>query len=231
MNRHLLPIIIALGVVVTLVSGAGVYAVFTDRATTGTLNVVSGEVAKAADLKLAIAAIDEQVGSPGFGVDCYPFSDDLTSDFMSVALAAPGESYLQRRFFCLKNTGSAPLDVTMSVIDLVDSETGCTGDEAMVDDTCGGAGQLGELGGRLSVGISAWSCMQFPLVLLGETRGPSLPEEAVSGISIPGTTLPANKRMCGSIDVYYPPSTTELVQAAQSDQTTWRLAYDRSTTP
>src|SRR3954471_5430377 len=53
MRRPALVTIIVLGSVVTLVGATGIYAEFTDRATTGTNTATSGERPRAADLAQA----------------------------------------------------------------------------------------------------------------------------------------------------------------------------------
>jgi hypothetical protein len=55
-QRRLAVATIGLGSLVTLMGGTGIFAVFTDRATTGTSKVDSGARASAADLKIALAS-------------------------------------------------------------------------------------------------------------------------------------------------------------------------------
>jgi predicted ribosomally synthesized peptide with SipW-like signal peptide len=53
MERRTAFAIMAIGVVVTLLGGTGIFAVFTDRAETGKGSVTSGELPHAADLQIA----------------------------------------------------------------------------------------------------------------------------------------------------------------------------------
>src|SRR5919112_3164479 len=129
MRRPLLGSLMVLGLVTTAVGGMGVFAPFTDRATTGLNTVSSGERPKAADLKLAFPVA-------GY-TDCATatYGDNLTTAGIVASNVQPG--YNDGRFFCVKNAGSASLTVSASVIDVTDVDNACTGDEAAVDTTCG----------------------------------------------------------------------------------------------
>jgi hypothetical protein len=61
----------------------GLIAPFTDRATTGTNSIESGERAREVDLQLT----DDLLGG-----QCGPFSDDLGSGLISASPVQPGES-------------------------------------------------------------------------------------------------------------------------------------------
>ena len=73
MGRHTLRITIVLGMLVTLLGGTGIFATFTDRATTGTSTITSGERPKAADLQIAAANPDTSTGV----FNCGTYADDL----------------------------------------------------------------------------------------------------------------------------------------------------------
>ena len=60
----------------TLIGGAGIFAVFTDRAKTGSSSVTSGERASAADLLIA--------SSPTGPPDCGTYVDDLVANLITV---------------------------------------------------------------------------------------------------------------------------------------------------
>jgi len=233
-RRPLLRTIVALGIVVTFVSGAGVFAVFTDRATTGSNSVVSGALASAADLQLAVG--DTIIGGGGdpnsVRVECGEFVDDLATGLISVTNAAPSVTYLQRTYFCLKNAGTAAIGVRWAATDLADVETGCTGDEATVDTGCGivaGTAYDGELSQALRVRLSNWDC------LTGASGGDIL--ASFENLAQPGgssfqgdVTLGPGDVYCGSVELLYPVDTdVDVVQAAQSDQVTWRFAFDATT--
>src|SRR5262245_17507860 len=99
-SRHLLRTLVALGILVTLVSGTGVFASFSDQATTGPNSVISKEQPRAADLRIATGDSD------GFGFQCGTFVDNLQTGLIGVTDAEPSAGALQQSFFCLKNVGS-----------------------------------------------------------------------------------------------------------------------------
>jgi hypothetical protein len=132
-RRAALASIAAFGAVLTLAGTTGVFAVFTDRATTGTNSWASKGLPRAADLQLATGSVDVGVT---WTVSCGTYADDLTSGFITMTNAAANDGF-GGEFVCLKNAGSQTVDVTTSAIDIADVDTACTGDEAAVDATCG----------------------------------------------------------------------------------------------
>jgi hypothetical protein len=231
-RRPLLRTIVVLGIVVTFVSGAGVFAVFTDQATTGSNSVVSGALASAADLQLATATPIIVGGAETTQVTCGTFVDDLATGLISVTNAAPSVTYLQRSYFCLKNAGTAAIGVRWAATDLADVETDCTGDEATVDTGCGvvaGTAYDGELSQALRVRLSNWDCGT------GASNGDILAGfenlTQPGGVPIQGElTLGPGDVYCGSVEVLYLQDTAvDIVQAAQSDQATWRFAFNATT--
>jgi predicted ribosomally synthesized peptide with SipW-like signal peptide len=222
MNRRLLVSLIALGSVVTLIGGAGIFAVFTDRATTGTNSVTSGEMASAADLLIA-----QGVAPAG----CGAFVDDLVTGLFSITDAQPGAGSLGQANICLKNAGSADLAYSVAAIDLVDVETDCTGDEAESGDATCGIGPLGELGvGELSPLILA-DIMQTDCTT-GSPNGIGLTNSLadLEGGGSLGMSAAPNAVVCLRIDMRYPPGITDTAaQIAQTDQVTWRFAFDATT--
>lgn len=232
MGRHTLRIIMVLGVLVTLVGGTGIFAVFSDRATTGENSVTSGERSRAADLKIIQAA--EVTGT----VTCDPDSDglrdeldDLPFGVISGTGAQPGTSYFS--YVCLRNAGSASLTVTASAIDLTDTEDGCTGDEEAAGDTTCTAGEIG--GGELSPMLTA---TVERLLTCGDSSTPqaamapvSLDQYAGQLISDPviggDPVLAPDELICVRIVVAYPSTVTETqAQQAQTDSVRWRFAFD-----
>ena len=231
-RRPMLRTIVALGIVVSVVSGAGVFAVFTDHATTGSNSVVSGTLASAADLQLATATPIVVGGVETTQVTCGTYVDDLVTGLISVTNAAQSVSYLQRSYFCLKDVGAAAILIRWSATDLSDIETGCTGDEATVDTGCGivaGTAYDGELSQALRVRLTNWNC------LTGASEGDIL--ASFESLTQPGgvptqgqVSLGPGDVYCGSVEVLYPWGTAnEVVQAAQSDQVTWRFSFDAAT--
>jgi hypothetical protein len=114
----------------------------------------------------------------------------------------------------------------MSVIDLADVETGCTGDEAAAGDTTCGADAtppVGELSSALSAGLIRVDCVTRELI---QSHGSG---HLAGGVWSVGT-LAVHELACYSIEVRYGlDATSDTQQKAQSDQTTWRFAFDGST--
>jgi hypothetical protein len=204
-----------LGLIVTSVGVSGIFAVFTDRATAGEDSLTSGELPHAAHLQ--IATLDTTVS------ECGGFVDDLTTGLFDAADVQAG--YQQTAYVCLKNAGSADLHAFMSVIDLADVETDCTGDEAAAGDTtCGpdATPPLGELSSALSTSITRFDC--------ATGRGITTASANLAGALFDVGALAVHEVACYSIEVDYASEVpSETQQMAQSDQTTWRFAFDGST--
>jgi hypothetical protein len=226
MERASLRAVIVLGLLITLVGGTGIFAVFSDRATTGTNEVTSGGLGHAADLTIATAAVQ------GGSVVCDTFSDDLATGFFSLTDLQPsaGDSY--RGTFCLQNVGSSAVNLAASTIDLSDTDSGCTGDEAAFGDTTCGGDQAGELGTVLVAVIAELDCdtatytaqtSSASLAALGTPVG--LPVGGIVGRQ--AGDLNPGQTACYFVELRYPDSTPAgEVQLAQSDTVTWRFAFD-----
>lgn len=223
-RRPLLTSIAALGGVITLASTTGVFAVFTDRATTGTNTFATKGLPRAADLQLANGdiAIDDTTGV--WTVNCGTYSDNLSTGLVTMTDAVPLDGF-STDFVCVKNTGSQTVDVTTSAIDITDEDTDCTGDEPTVDDTCGLDHQLtgfppkaGELSPFLHVTLIVAPCDN------GNQGGHgigTLPEATNATVA----TLAPGETKCVRYSVTYSATEAEA-QIAQSDTTTWRFAFD-----
>lgn len=213
MRRPLALSLIVLGLVVTLIGGTGLFAPFTDRATTGVNSVTSGERPRAADLKLAF---------PRTTTDCVgeTFFDNVTTPGISAIDAQPG--FRDVTPFCLQNAGSAELAISVTVVDLTNVDVDCTGDESFVDTSCGGDG-AGELGSVLFFNVNQFPCGGG----LGTSWfGGSLSDAAVTSMSL----LSAGATWCGSIETFYPLNrTADEVLRAQTDKVTWKYAFDGTT--
>jgi len=219
-GRPLLKTIMALGCVVSLAGATGVFAVFTDRATTGTNSFESADRARAADLQLAEA---EPAGPGESALVCGTFVDDLVTGVLSATdISANGSRAGQ--YLCLRNAGSAAVDVTTSVFDVLDSDSGCTGDEGVVDATCGGDA-AGELAQYLVVVQSRLSCADGGFV---ENAGPASFDSMVD-TPLPGFSLAPDETACFYFVVSYPADEAQALES-QSDTVTWRFAFDGSTT-
>ena len=227
MRRRLLAATMALGLVVTAMGFTGIYAVFSDRATTGLNSAESGTQPKVADLKMATVL--------AFGFcNGATYSDDLATGIIDVTDLQPEDGGSQFVWLCLKNVGTATLALTTSVIDLVETETGCTGDEAAAGDTTCGIAPVGggtgigdgELGTVLNAQVLPFDCVTED----------QLPNGVVQSLetlaSTPGSlgTLAPNAIACLRVSVYIPGPggdlTVEALQRAQSDKAQWRFAFD-----
>jgi predicted ribosomally synthesized peptide with SipW-like signal peptide len=227
MERASLRAVIVLGVLVTLLGGTGIFAVFSDRATTGSNDVTSGQLGHAADLQIATAT--SQNGT----IVCDTYSDDLaaTTGFFSLTDLQPsaGDSY--RGYFCLKNVGSSAVNLTASTINLSDLDSACTGDEAAFGDTSCGVG-AGELSTVLMAAIAELDCVTGAYA--GQTGSASLLAlESPVGLPVGGIVgrqagdLNSGQTACYFVELRYPDSTSAAdVQLAQSDSVTWRFAFD-----
>lgn len=216
-RRPLLTTIMALGCVMTLAGVTGVFAVFTDRAMTGTNSFESEDLGQSADLQIAI-------GEPSLPVDCGGFDDHLLSDVLSIA-DVPAGQFAVTEWMCVRNVGSSSVGVTAAVIDAIDVDTGCTGDEAAEDPTCGGdAG--GELAPRLAVAITTMDCVDnASTTILGPVSFASL-----SSTPAPLFTLAPSTMMCVRMSVSYEADDAEAL-VSQSDTVSWRFAFDGTTAP
>lgn len=229
MHRQALRITIVLGLLITIVGGTGVFATFSDRATVDNNSAISGARPKAADLKIEQASVDPDTGQINCNADSgQPFDDDnLTTGLYSATNVQPN-SNLGNTYLCLRNAGSSPLSLTVSVIDLADLDVDCTGDEhAAGDTTCGlnatQQPQAGELSPLLYVEFDEGMCATGGFLPPIDAAAP-LP--STTAVSFAAQQLQPGSIECLRIDVAYPtPSPTDAL-LAQSDQATWRFAFD-----
>jgi predicted ribosomally synthesized peptide with SipW-like signal peptide len=212
MRRPLLVSLMTLGLTVTVVGGMGVFAPFTDRATTGQNSVTSGARPRAADLQLNYGTNTFDACVAG------PFADDSTTPGHTATDAQPG--YADGRIFCVKNAGSSALALSVTAVDVVGKDVACTGDEAAAgDSTCGGDG-AGELENVLFYQVVTSPCetgqgQSFTGGFL------SSPPTVQLGSIQPGQVV------CGFLEIRYPLNRTDSdVLQAQSDSVTWRYAFD-----
>lgn len=222
MGRYTLRIVIVLGVLVTLLGGTGVFAVFTDRATTGTNSVTSGSLGRAADIQIAAAAMNQMqtidcVDDDGDGI---VFDENLVSAPIEANSLQPGMS-IGPKFVCLQNVGSSAVALKVSTIDIRNEDLGCTGDEAAAGDTDCQPMDPGELLGALKVRTDVWGC-DTSSVTSTTTR-----DLAQFGEVDIATALPPGQQTCVAFTVQYPSDApANLVQQAQSDRVQWRFAFD-----
>ena len=212
-RRPVLISMMALGAVVSLATVSGVFAVFTDRATTGQNSASSRGEAASADLQIAAGTLNTTSGA----TTCGAYSEDLSTGIISATDMAPFVGLIQVSV-CLKNVGSRDIDLTTAVIELTDTDTGCTGDENALDSASCGVG-VGELSSNLRV-VPFWGdCTSF---------GTSLGEPTVAELA--STPLATATLSVGEVGCVYfeviDVAVGDDVTISQSDTTTWKFAFD-----
>ncbi|HJP88318.1 MAG TPA: hypothetical protein VJ850_04720 [Candidatus Limnocylindrales bacterium] len=238
MGKQTLRITIVLGMLVTLLGGTGIFATFSDRATAGDNSVTTGQRPRAADLKIAAVDLSQL---PAGATICSPaatnFTDDTTTgQFTGVGIGAIQPAVnLPDAFLCLLNAGSANLDITASAIDLVDADIDCTGDElAAGDTTCGldqttSQPQAGELSPLIRIAIDRVDCSD-PATVIDQGGATSLDQYAAQPLHLDGSPTPGpltpQEVACLRLRASYPTPTENQAQLAQTDQVTWKFAFD-----
>lgn len=213
-RRPVLITIMALGTVMSLSAGLGVFAVFTDRATTGTNSASSRAEAASADIQIAAGTTDPASGA----TTCGAYSEDLATGIITASDMEPLVDFVYTSV-CLKNVGSRDVDVTLTVIDLVDTDTACTGDEDALDTTCG-SNQLGELSSVLGNNVLMNDCSNFGG---GLNPNPTLAELETTPEAL--MTLSAGETGCLYFEVW-DGATGDTLTTTQSDTATWKYAFD-----
>jgi len=210
--------LMVLGTVITMIGGTGIFAVFTDRATTDTNTVISTERDRVAHIQLATATWD------GINWTCSEYSDDLQTGLFDVDSYQPGE-FTMGAYACLKNAGSAGASISLRALDLINSDPACTGDESSVDPTCGGGPGTGQLAGITNISVGTVSCATAEIV--AATEDATLTSLTSSALAFPGPDLAPGGVVCFGINFGAPAGLTETQkQAAQTDKVTWRFAFD-----
>lgn len=214
MRRPVLITLVALGLITSLTGASGVLAAGSDRATTGTNSLATGSIA--ASVNLQIATWDRATGT------CGTFADDLTTGLFTLTDRQPSSNSIGApQSLCIKNAGQGTINVNVSAIDVVSTDTACTGDENLVDTTCG-ADQAGELGPLVNTSVSTWaSCAANASPGTGNAGG-ALSTFGPSPIA-PG--LAAGTTICIFANVFYNPTAADA-EKGQTDRVTWRYAFD-----
>jgi hypothetical protein len=218
MERQMLRLTLLLGVLVTILGGTGVFAVFNDQASGGANSVTSDSLAHAADLQIATASRSQS----GDGIDCSGTFDENTTTPQFTIGRFQAESQGETAFVCLRNVGSAELDLSARATELVDLDIACTGDEAAAGDTTCGDNQAGELAPIVAVSVVRADCGTdntlggVGMVLAQWPQGSSLG----SGIALrPGETG------CIRMTISYFGLNESDIQQAQSDRVTWKFTF------
>lgn len=217
-RRSSLLTLAALGALICLIGGSGLFAALTDTARSGTNSVDSAALAASADIQVARATVP---GATPPNYNCGSLSEELASGFFTAAEIAVGYSSTDAAF-CVKNVGSQPVSLSALATDLVDAEEACTGDEAAFDSTCGD-NKVGELSAVLNITYKTYgNCVN------GVGGGATQTLVLRNNASTPATlgTLAVGQTTCYFVAINYPSTTAaDAVQGAQSDATTWRITF------
>jgi hypothetical protein len=217
-KRSALVTFAALGGLVCLIGGTGLFAALQDSARSGTNSAESDGLAGSADIQVATAT-----GPPvAAGVACDTFSEDLATPFFTVT-GVKQDWNSDPAYYCVRNVGSQQVTLSALSDELVDDDYACTGDEALHGDTtCGGGGGRGELSSVLRVAYIQVDCGTGD----GTTMGLPLLSDNNATDPVALGTIEAGQTQCFRADIYYPLGTqSDLVQRAQSDRATWRFKW------
>jgi hypothetical protein len=210
MRRPVLLTLAAVGGIIVLLGGAGLFAALSDTARSETNYVDSGALPPSADLQVATATFVTSYA-------CGTFGEDMTSSLISI-VSSPGEDNHFAYLYCVRNIGSQTVNLTVLAENLNDIELGCTGDEDLYDASCGS--DTGELS-------------DFVMVLHERA-------DCVTGAFEPGTmhllrdtsttpvslgTLGPNETQCFMASIQESSASEAQRQAAQSDRLAWRFAW------
>lgn len=153
-----------------------------------------------------------------------PYVDAQTVSPMALVGASVGAS--ERRHVCVRNAGADPAEVALAMVAATSTETGCTGDEPLVDPDGPTCGTTGELASDIAVAVGATRvggaapCAGTPADPLTFAGVADAAPRAL------GPPIPAGGYACYRIDAAYlaftPPA--DVVQN-QSDRATWRLRF------
>ncbi len=230
MRRSLLITLSALGVLICLLGGTGLFAALTDTADVGPNHLDTAPLAGSADLKVAVLAVDPQ--SPT-GYVCGTFQDNLVTAFIDAGNLIPGGGTSNR--LCVWNEGSQTVSLAVEAINLVDYDYDCTGDEAAYGDTsCGpnGPDTTGELSSVIDVLFVPIHCTSGGQSALsfGSNLGDLVGNPVISANGVASTTA-----VCFDIQMSEPDGPTGYpvadLQMAQSDTVTWTFRFTAVATP
>lgn len=219
--------LVAAGIVLACATLLGVFAAISDTADTGTLSVESEDLAASIELKIAdhqIAAAERCTNVSE--VPAASYVDDQTIDLLTLADANPGSTLT--RYVCVKNEGAQPAVVSLDLLNTVDVETGCTGDEADTDATCGtGAGELAD---DVDVTVTQRGTAATSTVQCDEAaQTPAVSYDGVADSTASaalGGPIPAGGYACYEVVATYDATTPAgEVTDNQTDQVTWQHRF------
>ena len=219
-RRAVLTTIMALGTVISVAGASGIFAVFTDRATTGENDFRSRPEPRPADVQLAIGT-HQADGS----IACGAFTEDLTTSLidLSTFVGLPPGAQTASQYVCVSNAGGQTVDVDVSAIELVDVDHACTGAEAVIDPGSCGGDLEGELSQFVEVQLLYANCV--PSVPLPSPWA-SLADLQTTPLAV--ATLAPGAVTCLAVVHSYAADEVES-QLAQSDSVQWKYAFDATT--
>lgn len=215
MRRPVLVSTFVFGMAMSLAAFSGVFAVFSDQASTGENTFETAELPKAVDLKLA------EHPNPG---TCQQFTDDLETAFFTVADATPSPAATFTGYWCLQNFGSLPATATFSAVDVSDTELDCTGDEEAAGDTTCTPQGAGEISDHLLINLPHTPCTGGG----ADDHQGTLSSLQNTPVSI-GVLQPGECRLLIPNWTYNPTGTAALM--GQSDAASFRLVFNGESAP
>jgi hypothetical protein len=213
MRRPILLTLAALGGLIVLIGGTGIFAALSDTARSGTNSIETDALPGSADLRVA-----EATGAPipGGEFACGPFGENLPTPLITVA-GQPG-TLSQESFYCLRNAGSQLVNISVQLEEFDDVETGCTGDESIYDLSCG-AGP-GEISNLTIVSYARVDCDGHLVTSLG---GMLLRDHQAAAFNL--WSLAPGESACFGVSINVTGVYGHEPQAAQSDRVTWRFVW------
>lgn len=217
MRRRLLIALTAVASVIVSLGAVNVFAAVNDYVLTETNRVSTAAQPVAVDLRVA----PRSQGSDGLW-RCGPWTDEAMSPLFT--LDATHLRADNHATFCLRNDGATRVDLSTTVQDIVDIDVECTGDEVLLDPTCGpgpdGQKQPGELTKALQLLYFTVDCDTNELS--SEPLAPLHPlgEQVAKPVSL--GSLDAGLYNCYLVALHIEPSD---LQAAQTDTVTWRFRF------
>lgn len=155
---------------------------------------------------------------------CGDFADSLPA-LIGHTGARPGNA-VGDVTVCVTNAGGEGR-LSLRVVELVDVDPACTGEEATLDRTCGG-GRRGELSPSLLQQVGVGECPAGP-----PTTTPALDRRLPalrSGPLVLVDRLRRDEIACVRLRLLYEPPDTAASVTSQTDRTTWRYAFGLSAT-
>lgn len=229
------------GVMLAVVSIAGVFAAVVDTAKSGQLSIQSAEVPeKDIDLKIDPVSRD-QSSSVDCGTVGSSLVDDATTPYITITNASPGAEVIKD--FCVENQGTDDALITMDLVEAADIEVGaCSTTETGAGDTTCADGAAGELANYIKVGVKVHGALNgtgagdrcdgdfnHPEVVLPavNTTSAATPLGWTSVAGLPTNTLTATDEACVQVRLTYDASTPEAQKLlAQTDKVSVRLRFN-----